>query len=804
MALPVTITGLGNGSRPFLSSSGNVYIIGSEGSTNLAAYKATDPTSSFSNVGTDVTTAISINSIDVFQVGDVLHVVTYLYFNSDNRVIYHTFNMSSDSWTISNETVKGTYSRAFGTGAEGHASITVRSDGDVIVLYPGEPAASMGTDYERAKYARREGGTWTIDVAVDNAGADHWYPSGTVMGSSDRMHFFLVNDDLTSMYQRTLTSANALEAFPSAFDSTVHGTPASCIQSGTSYDDGGTQRVRFPVVDATAVTINSAKLDSGDAPTVTQDTDITGATGFWASKEASSFSADGTTLWHTFVDNSTKDIFTQSNADDGGWSTPASFYTTTGVNVKTNVYTRGTSVVLAMVIHVGSDAVYHEKTLSTTGSTVEMDATASVTWSGSSTAATNLSSTAAASLTWNGTGLYPAAWSSQAAASLTWDGASVAGATEADWSSAATASVTWGGTGIYPAAFDQAATASQTWNGASTAAVAWQSDAVASLTWNGASTATSDLSATAAASLTWAGSMVVSADWSSTAAADLTWNGAAVAVSAAAFDMAATASLTWNGSSLAYSAWSSQAVSTLEAVGASTAASAAAETAAALLTWNGASSATSAWFANATAAVTWAGTMVVNAAWSSAAAASVTWNGASVATVNAAFDMAAAASLTWNGAAVASTDWSSASTASQSWNGTATASSSLSAASLASLTWNGTATAASAWAAAALAVLTWEGDEVGGAFAEGAVSITAAASVTFTSATISAAAFQADATASATFTGTDATASPVVRNLDGWRIKHQQRLAFEEVEEEDIIVLSTALYDFVGFGNDNY
>ena len=102
MALPVTISGLVHAtgsitvSRPFISSGGNVYVIGRE-STTLGAYKATDPTSSFSAVGTSPSLT-NINNLNAVQVGDVLHVVTASASASTSvDYKYHTFNMATDA-----------------------------------------------------------------------------------------------------------------------------------------------------------------------------------------------------------------------------------------------------------------------------------------------------------------------------------------------------------------------------------------------------------------------------------------------------------------------------------------------------------------------------------------------------------------------------------------------------------------------------------------------------------------------------------------------------------------------------------
>src|SRR5688572_24647398 len=104
MALPTTISGIDVAvpvAGPFKSSGGNVYFIGKDSSTTntLRAFNATDPTTSFSNVGTDftvtnVTVGAQINAISAWQDGDTLHVATSQHdttTTTNNTYRYHTF-----------------------------------------------------------------------------------------------------------------------------------------------------------------------------------------------------------------------------------------------------------------------------------------------------------------------------------------------------------------------------------------------------------------------------------------------------------------------------------------------------------------------------------------------------------------------------------------------------------------------------------------------------------------------------------------------------------------------------------------
>lgn len=582
MAFPTTITGLnvniGNIkwiTKPFIAG-GNVYVFGKGTTTNLLrAFKATDPTSSFSNVGTDVTmtSTQAILGIDAVQSGNEIHVVTIDgATTTEVDLRYHVFNTSSDTWTTSNETILDDYDLV-STAAGAHVAVGIRSDGDVIVLYNG-PLVASGGNRERVYYARRESGSWTVDIEVGNGGATSWYAGGVVPGSSDRMHFFFLDDGANDAYQRCLTSANALETFPSAIDTTVNTTQLSALQTGAYYESGGATKIRYPWQDATGLILMSFKCDSADAPTMSKDDGIDGATSMESGEYRAGFAANGTTLWCVYVDSVASDLYTLSNVDDAGWDAPASFQAAVSNGVRTNVYVRNGNNVLAIVANDNSNPTYTEKDLGAAGSSVDIDATASVTWNSKSTAASAFDQDAAASLTWNGTGLYPAAFDSDAVASVTWNGAEVAAGTieDGDWSAAATASVTWDAAEVTPAAWSSIAssvTGGGQPHGASTASADWNSAAVASLTWNGTATGAGAWDSDAVASLTATGAATASANWNSAAVASLTmvgeevtgttseaaWNASAVAtitltsatIAAASFDAGAVASLTMAG-----------------------------------------------------------------------------------------------------------------------------------------------------------------------------------------------------------------------------------------------------------------
>jgi len=697
MALPVIVTGLEsaignilNITEPFISSTGNVYVFGKgTTATLLRAFKATDPTSSFSNVGSDITVNNTIRAVQAFQVDDVIHVLSA---DSSGSTVfdlkYHTFDMSTDAWVITNELILD--DDAVGvTATTSQCDIAVRDDGDVIVLYNGNRISSL----ERVYYARREAGVWTIDILVDNGGASqNWYAGSIVKGSSDRMHFFFINDTAADAYQRTLTSANVLESFPAAYDTSVNSTQIAQVRQGVAYLSGGATKVRYPSSDSTTANVTEVAFDSADAPTVSVSADITGTRSVDSGACRSAFCADETTLWHVLIDT-LSDIYTQSNVDGAGWDTPALFATEASAGIKVNVYSRAGRIVIGMMYNDGSNPTYNEMDLRADGGTVQSAFTSSVTWGGRSTATSAMNPAATASVTWNGRSFAASRFDQDATASVTWTGAGVI-ITASAFSSTAVASVTWNGAIVSAGAFSAVETASLTWNGRSFASANFNAPAAASLTWNGVSIAASAFNDIARAVLVWNGTSIAASSLSLTPAATLTWNGEEV--------VSASASAEWSS------------------------------TAAADLIWDGASSATADLSSTAVASVTWNGTGIFPGAFSAAAQAVQTWNATGIASAD--WSAIAAASLLWNGASIASNAWSSAS--------------------IATLTWNGTATISADWLAAPAALLVWEGEGQGGpTIRAGAWSAIVSATVEFDSSTIVEAGFDCRTTATLRMNG---------------------------------------------------
>jgi hypothetical protein len=388
MALPTDISALLDTAiaGPFMSSAGNVYVFGrSDAATDtLRAIKATDPTSSFSAVGSDQDPYnLFLRGVSAHQVGDVIHIIGNFH-SSESAVSYRylTFNMATDAWVISEDIETGLdITPASNTDPSLYPDITVRSDGDVIVVYNGETDAIKGTSYARIKYARREGGTWTTNIAVDAGGQLDYSFSRTTLGLDDRVHIFWRQLEKTSLFHRTLSSANVLQAgseLLDAFDiSTSSSVNNNAYYSAYSWDDGGTIRV---------AAIGIASDDVTDAQPVYFDSSFEPAlnkgTAFGTSLKGMRYWHDDDKLYVIYASSPSNDLFIAASTDNG-----ASFGTATNIYMGTvhaswlntlkepgEVYIRGGNYVAGYITTEGiSDNKYNEAILRAATGTQNID-----------------------------------------------------------------------------------------------------------------------------------------------------------------------------------------------------------------------------------------------------------------------------------------------------------------------------------------------------------------------------------------------------------------------------------------------
>ncbi|KKL97008.1 hypothetical protein LCGC14_1838770, partial [marine sediment metagenome] len=388
MALPVTIDSTNNpdvGEQnsyhgPFKSSGGNFYTILPGGAANSSArcYKATDPTSSFTEQ--DITNRpilaniSSFNALSwwVFQDGDSLHLVGQ---SASNDVYYARFDMSSDTWVevdIGDRDIL--VDTTGGTQTARAVTIGVRSTaGDIITTYQGDSDMVAGTEYERIDWnkstAASNGAAWAGPVSIDNGGEIDWTGCVIVPGSSDRMHVFFKDLTNSDGYQRTIRADDSLETFPSSFDAVIGGTGFQyAFGAGASYDDAGTQRVRCPYRDITLGSV--AKLDSSDTPTLSVDAGITAnAIDGINLGTVIALAVDIKNLQLLYGDQVSDDLFRDTNDDDAGWGVDTLEWVGTFNHISPNRYDRS-GIKIGLIVDDGGTVKYNEISLGGAGVTI--------------------------------------------------------------------------------------------------------------------------------------------------------------------------------------------------------------------------------------------------------------------------------------------------------------------------------------------------------------------------------------------------------------------------------------------------
>lgn len=371
MALPTTITGFTTPGAnvppvlgPFQSSGGNYYIFGTVSSqVNLQCQKATDPTVSFSAVGSDQTVLVAngVRGIAGYQVGDVIHIAASA--GNPTTLKYFTFDMSSDAWAVTGETIQSGFNPATSGGvSQFGCSIVVRpSDSQVIVVYNGAQAAVMGSSYSRIVAKRRTGAaTWvaadgvTNPTPLDAGGQVDYLNPEALLGASSSVHLGFVT--ASNVVQRTLTSANALQVVSTGV---TYGTSNSV--QGVAYDNAGTTKIVTAGGNGqTAITFNSGNtpaMSAGGAFTKAGD-----------NGRPVRIMNDGTDVWALEANAlSDGDVWVQKSTDNGAtWATAIlSLAATVGdveanLSIDGNIYLRGSDYVIPYVVNDNGTLKYNE------------------------------------------------------------------------------------------------------------------------------------------------------------------------------------------------------------------------------------------------------------------------------------------------------------------------------------------------------------------------------------------------------------------------------------------------------------
>lgn len=365
MALPLQLSSIyyGNNWRassicgPFKSSSGNYYLFAnlSVTSSKVTAQKATDPTSSFSAIGTDqdiVAGSVALG-ITATQEGDTIHIVGLA---SQSNYYYSSFNMSTDAWSGTWTKISNNTSVTNAGGRYAYALIVVRSNGDLVVLYEQQDNV-MGTIYNRVDYARRISGTWTTDVNVSTSSlANKAEILGAALGTSDKVHFLYIEYS-NGTRQKTLNSSNVLQT-------AVNVTPTDIFGCGVSYVSGSNTKVCFVASDgAIPTTDSSIYFDSADSPTINTSTLISSA----YANNFPTASVDNNQIIAGYVLASDGKYYIKISTDGGAtWGSAIQVDAATLNNTRITlgrtgpIYLRGSNYVYGFTYYDGTNYYYNE------------------------------------------------------------------------------------------------------------------------------------------------------------------------------------------------------------------------------------------------------------------------------------------------------------------------------------------------------------------------------------------------------------------------------------------------------------
>lgn len=382
MALPTTIlsdVGLPGYHPPYISSVGDVYSVIRADADELDVKKATDPEDSWTlkDAASGPVHVGTLLGYATYQDGDIIHIVAW----SSATYEYYTFNMATDAWVIDELLI--TPSDA---PTQPWASIAVRS-GVPVVPYAGDTDRIMGGKKERVDVAHRDGGTWTVGIALDAGGDDHYGNPNVVKGLlTDDMHILWGKQTIPEPdppvhwgdYEgRTLDSTNNL----STLDTGLGGGPESLLGAPhlVFYDDSGTQRISsnfantgignsFKSILASEDGSDNIQIDS--EPTE----DISGTAHMYHSNspnlEPQSFAEFNGDLHLLYsggggASGPDQDLWYITSTDNGNsWSTPTEEINSTTVNfISATIYVRDINTVMAIVYDDGGVQKYYEKVL---------------------------------------------------------------------------------------------------------------------------------------------------------------------------------------------------------------------------------------------------------------------------------------------------------------------------------------------------------------------------------------------------------------------------------------------------------
>ena len=366
MALPTTISSVvfraltsQGRTRPYISSAGNVYVflVQSADASVISVQKATDPTSSFSEIATVDITATQVG-MGTFQDGDNIHIATA---GNDEQLEYHVFSMSSDTFTTSNEDTTGETDNIDNRAI----SISLETDGSIIIFYQGASDIAMGAKTRVDRAYKPSGGGWTVDQAVDAGGVVNYFLGGIVRGEANKFHLTFKDDTNNDAKHRSVQDVDGtLSTVEDLNDSNTSGLDFVVIPP-VYYDDDGVERITACWGRVNSTRVMTSEIDDDGTPGAQEvASDIADLK--FGEFNASVIAVDVKTVWLLYSDSSSSDVFSDSNDNSGGWGADVEELDAITCNLITsNVYQRGSDIVLAHVYDDGGTIKYNEKVLRT-------------------------------------------------------------------------------------------------------------------------------------------------------------------------------------------------------------------------------------------------------------------------------------------------------------------------------------------------------------------------------------------------------------------------------------------------------
>lgn len=227
------------------SSTGYIYVVAQpSGSTgDIGVYRSNNGGSSWteldsSNRPSTAQTVISL-AADQLDGGSTLRIasITLSYTSGMGTLVdveYHEFNMSTETWTTTNDVISqpdiGSAGPTYGI------EICTISSSLIRVFYMGPAYTNMGTDYANLCHAYGTAGSWTADIALDNDVRYQASPSA-IEGTASSCHIAYKDNSYTA-FAKTIDSSHAQST-----RITVNTTTVNNMGRLQTFDVSGTQKV---------------------------------------------------------------------------------------------------------------------------------------------------------------------------------------------------------------------------------------------------------------------------------------------------------------------------------------------------------------------------------------------------------------------------------------------------------------------------------------------------------------------------------------------------------------------------------